>query len=166
MLKVPSKDKVKIKSLSLQKITTRANKKKMETRTDTAGNSGDHAVSDNNPGSSKHTVTKNLTEENRAKSTFNPNSPDLDNVIREGKNSFPSINLQESQGNINIASQNRGQDDLTLALAMYNQKLAAVKKLEEQEEQVRLRNEIKKLDIRLGQWSARYFESVNPKSQN
>ena len=39
MSKVPCKDKVKLKKLSLQQITTRSTKKKMETRTDTAGNS-------------------------------------------------------------------------------------------------------------------------------
>ena len=38
MSKVHNKDKNKLKTLSLQQITTRSNKKKMETRTDTAGN--------------------------------------------------------------------------------------------------------------------------------
>ena len=150
MSKHHNKNKDTYKPLSLQQITTRSNKKKMDTRADTAAHSGDHTASNNNPESSKHTGTKKITEENRAKSTFNPNAPDLDNVIREGENSFPSINPQESQGNINLASQNRGLDDLTLAREMYNQKLAAVQKLEEQEELVKLRNEISKLDIRLG----------------
>ena len=38
MSKIHNKDKNKLKTLSLQQITTRSNKKKMETRTDTAGN--------------------------------------------------------------------------------------------------------------------------------
>ena len=38
MSKVHNKDKNKLKTLSLQQIMTRSNKKKMETRTDTAGN--------------------------------------------------------------------------------------------------------------------------------
>ena len=38
MPKIHNKDKNKLKTLSLQQITTRSNKKKMDTRTDTAGN--------------------------------------------------------------------------------------------------------------------------------
>ena len=101
---MPSPPKSKVKALSIQHMTTRSAKKAMDNKAGRSSNSGDHAVSDTNPGFSQRTITKSSTEENRAKSTINPNVPDLDDVTCEGENSFPPINLQESQGNISITS--------------------------------------------------------------
>ena len=116
-------NKSKKKPLSLQSMTTRSKQNKMNiTKPGKPSFSGDHNAFDSNPESSQLKVTKNLTDENRAKSNVNPNTPNLDNVICEGESSLPAIEPQDNQGNISIDSQNRVQSDLALARAEYNQK--------------------------------------------
>ena len=129
----------KSKKLSVQGMLTRSTKKSKEVIQEqmaTTGTNGDHAASDNDPEFSQQSISKNLSDETRAKSNFSPKNFDSNKVISEGENFFSSSNPQ---------------DDLALTRSLYNQKLRKVQKLEEQEELKRLKNEIKRLDVRLNQ---------------
>ena len=165
-------NKSKKKPLSLQSMTTRSKQNKMNiTKPGKPSFSGDHNAFDSNPESSQLKVTKNLTDENRAKSNVNPNTPNLDNVICEGESSLPAIEPQDNQENINVDSQNRVQSDLALARAEYNQKIAEAQKLEAQEELAKLKNMIKKLDIKLAhnkvdQISNHYERELSPRREH